>query len=568
MAILTYELPETYASISRPVALDIMKQLMDNLKIEQKVPIYYPGANGKMTTWNANNIRESDSAQFTAREKIIMNVRETHIEDDLLTLVPKQNNHPPIFIDRDSKIKVFPVYSRVKAIVTLTYRTQDRWQAESFRDNWRRKIAENREYMTFSARYKYPIPKVVVNILNLLYLTRSKTKKDFNKFEDYVYHFGSKKLTELTNAAGKGGTLAMAEIQEYIFGNFTDPNPPEIEKDELGAVWTTQLEFEYQYDKPISITTHYPIMINNHLVHEVLYPEVLFDIDRLPMIMSDIRNYYDNIQYDMGYMQAMRGPIIRIPAFDDWPNKFTHKETTKMVSVLLAIGEDTPRELFNLKDMGEYGLHPALHDGFSKNHFYLTKDREFPFYVQLYVDDVPAGDDRLECTTDLELVATADLDIYKTYHVVISVYRNLNLLTLEARKRFLNYPALVNAWLDIVLGHKPKNGYPKVVNGKVMPRDLERVFAENTNYKYSGGGSLHDPYLDKVSRTSVGGNPIYGSGKYDLDNWQKGSYNWYNFPVIPGAENVDILELGSALATVGIFTVTTNKNINGDKKWQ
>ena len=87
MAILTYELPETYASISRPVALDIMKQLMDNLKIEQKVPIYYPGANGKMTTWNANNIRESDSAQFTAREKIIMNVRETHIEDDLLARV-------------------------------------------------------------------------------------------------------------------------------------------------------------------------------------------------------------------------------------------------------------------------------------------------------------------------------------------------------------------------------------------------------------------------------------------------------------------------------------------------
>lgn len=561
MAILTYELPETYASISRPVAIDIMKQLMDNLKIEQKVPIYYPGANGKMTTWNANNVRETDSAQFTAREKIIMNVRETHIEDDLLTLVPKQNNHPAIFLDSKSKIKVFPVYSRVKATVTLTYRTQDRWQAESFRDNWRRKIAENREYMTFFARYKYPIPKVVVDILHLLYLTRKETVKDFDNFISYLQHFGSNKLTELTNAAGKGGTLAMAEMQEYIFGNFTDPNPPEIEKDEMGAVWTSQLEFEYQYDKPISITTHYPIMINNHLVHEVLYPEVLFDIDRLPMIMSDIRYYYDNIQNDMGYMQQMRGPIIRIPAFDDWPSRFNHRDSTKMVSVLLSIGKDTPRELFNLKDMGEYGLHPALHEGFSKNAYWLTKDREFPFYIKLYVDDDHAGDDRMECTKDLDLVATADLDIYKTYHVVISVFRNLNYLTLEARKRFLESPTLVNAWLDIVLGHKPVNGYPKAINGKVMPRELERVFAENTNYRYSGGVSLYNGHLNRTNPSSVKGNPIYGGGNpdgpYPLDKWEQGTRNWYNFSTIPGGENIDILDVGSAMATVGIFTVAT-----------
>ena len=479
MAYFTAELPETYASITRPVALEIMKQLMENLNIKNDVPIFFPGANGRMTTWGSNNIEEKDTAQFTAREKIIMNIREAYTEEDLLNLVPKQTQHPPVFWDQQSQVKISPVYSRTKVVISLTYRTRDRWQAESFRDNWRRKIGENREYLTFQAKYQFPIPEIIEKVLYLLYYTRKKNLKDFDTYQDYLFHFGSVYLTSLTNSAGKGDTLAMSEIQENIFGNFSDPNPPEIEKDDIGSVWTSQLEFEYYYDKPISVNIKYPIMINNELVPESLYPKQLFDFDRLRTIKSMTNSLYYQIQNDMGYQWHMRGAVIRLPEFDDWSNDIRFKDRTKLLSVLLSIGTDNPKELFNLKEMGDYRVHETLQGAFARHSLYLTIRDEFPFYIQLYSGVDHLGDEYLNVDEELNVTSVHDLSLFENHHILISVVNNINDLTTSGKKRFLSEPVIVNAWLDIMIGTPPINGYPKVKGGNVDVEDFERVCREN-----------------------------------------------------------------------------------------
>lgn len=481
MAILAYELPETYASITRPVAQDVIKQLMVNLKInEAKVPIYFPGANGKVTVWNANNVQSQDSASFNARERILINVKEDYIEDDILTLVSKRREYPAIFMDNQAGITVSPIYSRTKVTVSINYRTSDRWQAESFRDNMRRKIAENREYMTFNARYKYPIPEVITKAFYLLFLTRKETMDDFDYWRDYFFAKGSRHLTVLTNAAGEGDTIAMVELQEDILGGFQDSLPPELEKDELGAVWNINFEFEYHYDKPISIELHYPLLINNHLIHEVLYPEVKFNPRSILSSASRTRNYYTGVQEEMNFYWVPHEAVLRIPEFDDWAAYSKADIYRPILSAMIMVDKNNPREICNLTDMGTYGLHESLREAFEKNANRLTKRGKFPFFIGLYSNDAPMEEDDLRIDEYLNVYASRDMSMFKMYHMVIFILEDLNRMDLESKRNFLKYSQLVNAWLDIILGKRPEGGYPKLNGlGHVDANDLERVIKLN-----------------------------------------------------------------------------------------
>ena len=494
MAMISYELPETYASVTRPVAYEIVKQLRDNLGILNKdIPISFPGANGKVTTWNANNVESRDSAQFQGSEKIIVDIREDYIEDDLLTMLSNRIDSPPIFLDKDHGIGIHTVYSRTKITISFTYRARDRWQAESFRDYWRRKIAENREYMVFNARYQYPIPEDIEKGLYLLYKTRSYHKQDYPTYQDYLFGLGSQHLVSLTNSAGKGDTLAMTECQENIYGNFTDPTTMDKEKDEIGAVWTCQFDYEYHYDKPISVVLTYPLLLNNKMVPPQLYPEIHFDINRLKLRSGLTRQNYTIIAQDNGFNWHIRGAYIRIPEFDDWSNQLKRNDVKTLLSAMLIVDPDKPKEVCNLIDLGDWGLHPALHESFKKQHRWLGMRNEFPFHVALYNGDVYQGDTALHFDYDLNVETKYDMSIENMYHMVITVVRDIKLLSPDAQKRFFNDYQLVCTYLDLILGREPHGGYPvQNQDGSVSWKEFDRIARLNNlgeKGRYMGLGS-------------------------------------------------------------------------------
>lgn len=481
MAVLVYELPETYSSITRPVALEIARQVRDKLQIEDKnLRICFPGANGKLTTWNANNVEEMFDMALPTSQRLMFDIKEEYIEDDLLTMASKKIEFPPIFVDKKHNIDIYPIYSRTKVSISFQYRTADRWQAESFRDNFRRKIAENREYMTFNARYHYPIPTSIVNALSLLYNTRKQYDDEYPTFSDYVFKLGSPNFGLITNSAGKGNTLVHHEIQENIYGNFTDPTSMEIEKDDIGAVWNVSFDFEYHYDKPISVGIRYPILINNQLVDPQLYPLKQFDIAKLRNYTTMTRYLYDQIEEDMGFYWHMRGSVIRIPDFDDWSRDRGWNGYKQLVSVMIIVEPDKPKEICNITNMGEWGLHPILHDVFKRNHDKLNRKLMFPFYIDLYQDNDTMGDDALYIDNELNVTTKNDMSLYKMYHMCIHVVKDVKRLTPQAQREFFNNPELVNAWLDIILGYQPIGGYPLVnENGTVNIKSFDEVLKLN-----------------------------------------------------------------------------------------
>lgn len=494
MAFLNMELKETYASITRPVAYDIAKQLLKKLAVEDNIRIFFPGANGKSQTWNSGEIQSQDGANFNTKQHVRINVKEDYVEDDYLTMYSNQRNNPYIFLDPLTRISMHPIYSRTKVTLTVSYRTRDRYEAESFRDNWKRKIAENREYMTFTAKYLYPIPETTEQALYILYLMRNNRKKECKSYSEFVFKYGTPALTSLTNTAGNGDTLAVEETQVGIQGILADTAPPEAEKDDKGAVWVVNFDIEYQYDKVIAINLTYPLLVQNQLVPTPLQPELLFDINELNAKLTQSRNWFNYIQSSMGYMQYVRGAYVRIPKFDDWSHHVRFKNYRPLLTAMLTVDENNPRDIFNLKDMGEYKLMDAVQESFSKNSLWLTQPYESPFIIQLYRGDQPLPHDYLHVDRDLNIISTYDLDPNEMYHIVISILNDIRLLSKEAEKRFFFSKSMVYTWLDIRIGHAPDDGYPKVhPNGHVdfdefikIAKQYNLASEENYAYHYPG----------------------------------------------------------------------------------
>lgn len=121
------------------------------------------------------------------------------------------------------------------------------------------------------------------------------------------------------------------------------------------------------------------------------------------------------------------------------------------------------------------------------------------------------GDDFIHIDDELNVTSRYPLALGDMHHLIIGIIKDISMLTPEAQRRFFRNPTLVFAYLDILLGHRPVNGYPKVNSGNgidvVDVEDYYRVIKEN--------------YARRQQR---------------------------------------YLELGSAIATVGIFSIKTHSD--------
>lgn len=488
------EMDETYLSIVRPTITNVTRQLMDKMGIKNnKIPVSFPGSDGKLSMLNSNNITDHRPASFDNVEKIIVEYRDEYNEDEILTLQSKKNEQSPIWSDTPLGIKLYPIYSRSKFNVSYTYQAQNRTQVERFRDHWRRKIAEGREYMYFDSDCIIPVPQLTVNILKILY--NSKVRNDPNPitFLQYLQHYGCPNLTILTNGEGKGWTLAYAEKQTMFYGGFTDETPPEAEKQDEGDRWRVSFNFEFTYDKVISFGVKYPVVINNDLIHPVLYPKPVIDPREFRAVTNKSRDYFFRIQNMTGMSWYSRGACIRVPEFDDWSIDLEWQNQKPLVSALLLVDEEDPHNVCNLKVLDEdsgWGLSDALIPHFVNNRERLINRLLFPFKVTIYIDDVEMSPDNLYIDQDLNIRTKNPMKPHKRYHLVISAVYNPRLLTDDSQSYMLNHPDFACIWIDILLGRPPRSTYPQVNrNGRIDPTDF-RLFFQREGVPFNDEGTF------------------------------------------------------------------------------
>lgn len=502
MPIVTLPLPETYMSIERPAALDVIRQIRDATQIsDHDLVISYRGISevSQLVGATLTPLNDpADSAFFRQAGKITATVSEQYDETSYLTMPLHYPDALSVFNDPDLRTHLKPIYSPTDVTIEFTYRAQSRALAASWRDHIRQRIKQNADVLSHDIAYEYGIPKTHLLILGEIHKLRENVAGYGDTFARWFSNHVSKKLTVLTKMDGTKPHLVFKENQINVQGYFDFSEPPSMDKGDVGSLWTISFSYRFRYEKPTHLVLYYPLTVHNQLLPapfrgaptDTTYHRMIGDLSlsnqRYDLFRKSENHYYEQFEG------------IRIPYFDEWyPSSLPFRQASLLL-VLCRIDPTDPTLVLDLNDLGDYSLSESMKAYFKKYHTKLTQGKVNPFIISVYEYEFRIDPSNLYVDEDLVIRTTYPLDLRKVYRVHLGLTIDLSILTETAEDRLREEP---EACLSILNALEPtlesRGLLPKVIGGRLIPKIQYRKALENIR-------STHPAYLGGRGYANVG----------------------------------------------------------------
>ena len=274
------------------------------------------------------------------------------------------------------------------------------------------------------------------------------------EFREYVTSYSSNKLTLISDMVGNDSRLAIKETQGRVIGRFDiDDIPDKPERDETDGTWSISFNYIINYDKVIGCNMKYPIIVHNKLLPMNLIDFVnrSTNLDKQLESSSTYTQALNDFESD-SIMNSIKSPdqILRVPYFDDYVIPSTPSYTATIFTALSLVENDN-RTLINLNELDELMLDTDILNYIKEVEYpYLGKLYYSPFHITLYRDNFLGREDSLICDSNLNIVATKDLDLRRQHRVRFSIVDNLTILNKEFFNRVRNYPKVMLKYLTAV----------------------------------------------------------------------------------------------------------------------
>lgn len=470
------EIPETYNSVSRPVCVQMIKDLVAYMGLPENTGIDYYGVT-ETQHQSSSPIDQTPTNKYPFTGRVFVEVEEDYIEERTLTTAVRKPNEQFIFHDPALGVSIKPVYVRTEVAITFRYRAPDRTSALRWRDRMRLKVAEGQQELLHEFDYHYPLPKAELIILREIWRMR---EEDFGYGDDlkaYLRKHFSPRVVSVTNQIGRGALLSMAERQVGVVGWFDFmAQPDKGQTASEGAPWEIGFEYRFQYDKPVACAMRYPIVIHNQVIDPKFRQEKLtYELKNVSRRPNDERRALDKftrLYTDANY--PFKG--VRIPEFDDWNGTMQFKHVHEILTLLMGVNVEDPRELFNLNELGTHEFSTAILKYLKSEYRYLAIPLQSVFTVHLFYGDSRMDETTLTIDENLNVRTTVDLDPRKMYHVVITIC-DLKALSPQALERLRHFG---EAALDIIRVLYPNKTLDqadtKLLGNTLLPRKtLQKV---------------------------------------------------------------------------------------------
>lgn len=490
---LVLPVPEIHSAFTRPVILQVLRQLSWLTELSERTRIVFNGYEGAALTFDLNGT-DGDSAQFDQTQRLYVTITERPVEEFILSENPHRRDALPIFNDPALGVEIKPGYQSFEYRITIEFRAEDKTAAEHWYSGMTARTAMDRAEITHSASYEYAIPVSYYPILLEIHRLRENQGGYGQTFEQWWQQCASKKFTVLLDAAGKPRDIVFKETQLNFLGWFDFTVAPEPTKGDVGSLWTISFDYVVRMDKPAVMVFHYPFVIHNQLLPkkysgdnlDLSYPAMRGDKS-----LSNQRNdYFRSLEV---HYNTTRRPI-RIPYYDDWVAPQRLMFISVLYDILTGPSATDRHSLINFNELedAELGGHYVL-----KPHFleYIQTCGSGIFQQGMSVVSLHAYEDRgqiqpedLELLPDLTVRTRFEMDLRKRYHVRIGILVDLSILQKSAVETLLNKP---DVCLDTLKGLDPtlekKGLLPRVVGGRLVNRsDFTKAVAEilDTNKAY------------------------------------------------------------------------------------
>ncbi len=455
-------LPETEQSITRPVIVSIVNDIIKNTQMRSDLEIVYPAQLETMPQPGSLLQSPNRAAGFEPTTKLVVDVEERYSDSYIGSNPISRTDMKPIFHDAALGVYIKPIYTKTKVTLNLRYSHVSRNALMQWRDNLRMRLSQTFDSFIDQVEYHYLIPYQFMDLLKLIWQYRENQGGYGDNFSTYVGSYSSNRLTQISTLTGGDPRIGVREKQIRMLSLIEfDALLGEVEKDQNGTLWVMNFVYKFNYMKPIGCNMSYPLMIHNQLLPRE-YTEPVLDTlpDRILPETADqlISSLRDFESYRLANRFSGRTEPMVIPHWDDWYPETTPTYCANIVQCLCQIDPNNPRELLNLNHLDFVSIDPCVLDYFRTEYPYLTQIYKSFYHISMYEDNILLKDQYIEVDSDLNVTSNIDLDVRKRYHVCLSMLINWSAIYRAAFDRFRLYPcAVVNTIRAVsqTLSHDP-----------------------------------------------------------------------------------------------------------------
>lgn len=490
-------LPETLENVTRPVVMDVVRDMLKETGIEEGSAVYlFPGEIERGQQQGASIDKEGkDVAKFGSTTQVTIDVEEPYEQDRLLSSAIFRQEEKPVFQDDALETLLRPVYSSQDVTVTLKLRTRDGTLARRWRDDIRARVSANRDIRVHTIKYSYLLPYDYVILLKQIYDMREKVAGYGDTWGEWFRAHCSSRIGLVGNQSGGQARLAVSETQTRIVGWFDwDGVPEQGSKEDEIDTWTIGFSYRFKYDKPIAMTMYYPLMIHNQLMPQKFRPlpgeqppkEVQ---DHLLSFNLSARNFeaFSSDTQQIKLRTKYIEPGFIIPEFDEFYPKNTVLNSVRVFTVLSGVDPERPRYLFNMLELGDkYTFDPSMIKLLKQEAPYMVSSKSSVLILSLYRGRDAMSDGSLYVDQNLDVWSTFDLDLREYWHVRFSLQGDWSFFTTKISDRLRQCGDGLNS---VAQALNPNAPYMNIMTGNYVSRADYNATAAYVSAPYTAGGN-------------------------------------------------------------------------------
>jgi hypothetical protein len=440
-----YVIPGVRYSVTRPVVLDIVRQVLEWTALPKETETLFSGEVERVYQPGSTISEEEHFNKFNSETRWTIKFEETVQEDRILSSSVLYTDNPLIFADHQVKFFMRPAYAPTTIKITIGSKFVDENAARMWLDDIRTRVSMGRQTRTHFVSYSYLLPEECLLIAMKIHEMRETVAPYGEQFKDYWGEKITSKATILTDMIGKNKVWGIAETQARVVGYFDfDTAPDKGAKNAENSSWDAEFTYEFMMDTPRAIVMEYPLMVHNQLI-----PEMFRKANQhSPKPPEEFELSYSATAYDLAWFEqgrniaGMSTPGVALPDFDEWypADGAIYPDTLRIFTALCNIDENNPFALLDLTALSPLGLEldPDILAFMRTEAPFLTKYKFSFLNVAVYRNEIMMNPEEYSVTSDLMVQLASVQSLRDVYHVRFSIYQRPRLLPEPAKQRLRN----------------------------------------------------------------------------------------------------------------------------------
>lgn len=494
--------PETLESVSRPVALQVLRQISRQLQIPENVQVLFPGDALSVPYVGSTIAKDTVPQRFNVEQRYRIDIEETYPEGYGLGVRYGQTDESFFFYDKALGVYIKPSYQRVEMKLNVTYRSTSRTDADLWENRTKKKVSQGQQDHLLEIGYHYPLPASAIGLLCQIYDMREANQGYGEDIGAWMRKCFSPKFSVISNLAGKQETFVIRENQIRILGWFDfDHTPPRFDRSVDAGAWDASFTYTFSFDKCEAVVMRYPLMIHNQIMPHVFRDDVKVKEIKDIIAQGNISTEAFNRISVLGKAPATwtLPPGVPVPVDDDWLPSIEAPSTFNLMRLLLQVDPSDKKALVNLSSLGEWRFDVKTRNYMKACGNNLRNLYESVFKIDLHRNKEYMNSSLIMIDNQLNLHYDEELDEREYYHLTISLMYDLAKLS-ESAKRLLSLHGAFTIDLLSLLD-------PSIVTAGLLPKilpdgsiSLTELFAalkyvSQQRYSHGGIGGRQSWYL-------------------------------------------------------------------------